>query len=138
MIRRTLTCAALAVTLVLATAPIAGAANYAGKGIDDPRVRVDFERERGKVRGFTFERAKFSCTNGERFRARMRVGRMRVTEGKRFRGHFMSADRKAAVRVRGRFVRGRAQGSLRALAYLEADKCVTAGVKWRARRTASD
>lgn len=126
-----LTCATCLVALLALPGLASAATRYEGKGISDPKLRVEFKRADGKVQGFRFRQAPFFCTNGDSFRARMRVGTMHIKPNRRFRGHFMSADRAAAVRVRGR-VRARARGFLRGVAYTTTDKCVTPRLKWSA------
>ncbi|HEV2076126.1 MAG TPA: hypothetical protein VGR10_07785, partial [Thermoleophilaceae bacterium] len=78
MVGRVLVCLGLALTASLATAATASAASYAGGGVDDERVSVSFERKQGEVRDFTVRRARFLCTDGERFRGGTQAGTMKV------------------------------------------------------------
>ena len=135
MTRRALTCTGLATVLLLAVATVALGATYAGRGTTDTKVRVAFEKERRAIKRFTIERARFFCTDGDRFRADTRVGRMRVNDRRRFRGRFTNADGDQQAQVRGRLVAGRrARGTFRLSVTFDDVGCTTRGVDWRAQR----
>lgn len=137
--RPALTCIGLAVVALLATTTVAAAATYSGRGTDDARMRVSFEREQGKVKRFTIEQARFFCADGDRFRDGTRVGVMKIRrtrEGvKKFKGHFSNADGSQTGRVSGAFVSDRrARGSFRLIAEFEQGGCETRNVTWRAQK----
>ncbi len=134
MTRRALTCTGLAAILLLAVATVALGATYAGRGVDDPKVRVAFEKERRAIKRFTIERARFFCTDGDRFRADTRVGRMRVDDRRRFRGRFTNAEGSVSVVVRGRLRGERARGRFRIVSFYGDVQCNTNKVEWRARK----
>jgi hypothetical protein len=129
-----LTCAGLATVLLLAVATAALGATYAGRGVDDPKVRVAFEKERRAIKRFTIERARFFCTDGDRFRADTRVGRMRLDDRRRFRGRFTNADGSVSALVRGRLLGERARGRFRIVSFFDDVECRTHRVRWRARK----
>ena len=133
MRRLTLRCFALAAVVLLLTSAAAIASTFKGGGRDDPKVRVSFEKERGKIKRFKIRRARFYCTNGERFRTSMRAGRMRIHPDGRFRGRFTDSDGKVALRVNGAVTGRRARGRLRIVAFVNSYKCTTRRVGWRAR-----
>jgi hypothetical protein len=132
--RRALICTGLVVAMLLLTATTALAATYAGRAVEDPRVRVSFERDGQFIKRFTIERARFFCTDGDRFRADTRVGRMRVRDRGRFRGRFTDNDGSVSVLVRGRLRGERARGRFRIVAFFDDVQCNTNRVRWRARR----
>jgi hypothetical protein len=132
--RRTLICIGLAAAILLVTATTALAATYVGRAIEDPRVRVSFEKDGQLIKRFTIEQARFFCTDGDRFRANTRVGRMRVREDRRFRGRFTNNDGSVSVLVRGRLLGERARGRFRIVAFFDDVQCNTNRVRWRARR----
>lgn len=143
MTRRTLTLLGLTVALLAATAATTIAATYAGRGADDPKVRVSFEREDGKIKRFTVRRARFSCTDGDRFRARTRVRAMEIrkTESghRKFSGYFGTSDGSQEARIRGRLTsRRKARGSFRLLAAFDSGGCDTRRVAWKANRRKAD
>ena len=125
--------------MLLITATTALAATYVGRAVEDPRVRVSFAREGQLIKRFTIERARFFCTDGDRFRADTRVGRMRVRrtpEGdRRFAGTFSNENGDQHARVRGLLLRGgRARGGYRLSATFDDVGCTTRSREWRARR----
>lgn len=135
--RRASTCIGFAVVLVLATGALAVAATYRGGGTEDTKVGVRFEKDLDTIKRFKIERARFFCTDGDRFRAGTRVGRMEVRRRGRFRGRFTDSSGGVSVRVRGR-VRGRsARGRFRIVTLFGAVECNTYRVPWKARRRPS-
>ena len=134
MTRRALTCTGLATVLLLAVATVALGATYAGHGTTDTKVRVAFEKERRAIKRFTIERARFFCTDGDRFRADTRVGRMRLNDRGRFRGRFTNADGSVSVIVRGRLRGERARGRFRIVSFIGETQCNTNRVRWKAQR----
>lgn len=135
MTRPTTRCIGLAMALLLLTSAAAIAGTFEGQGRDDPKVGISFEKKRGKIKGFTFERARFYCTNSERFRAGMRAGDMELHRRNRFRDRFTDPDGKVVLRVNGKITGHRARGTLRVVAYVKSDKCTTKTLDWKARRS---
>jgi hypothetical protein len=132
--RRALICTGLAVTILLLAATTALAATYVGRATEDPRVRVSFEKDGQFINRFTIEQARFFCTDGDRFRANTRVGRMRVREDRRFRGRFTDNNGSVSVLVRGRLRGESARGRFRIVAFFDDVQCNTNRVRWRARQ----
>jgi hypothetical protein len=139
--RRASTCIGFALVLVLATGALAVAATYRGGGTEDPKVRVRFEKDRDTIKGFKIERARFFCTDGDRFRAGTRVGRMEVRRRRgerRFGGYFTNPDGTQSSRIRGRLIgRRKARGNFRLTASFGDVGCTTRRVHWKARRKPS-
>jgi hypothetical protein len=133
MRRLTIRCIGLALALLLMTSAVAVAATFQGKGIEDPRVGVSFEKKRDQIKRFKVRNAKFSCTNGRRFRASMRAGDMTLDQQERFRGRFTDSEGKVAFRAEGKVAGRKAHGTTRIVAYVRNYKCSTALIEWRAR-----
>lgn len=134
MTRRTLTTIALAALLVPASGAAAVAATYEGEGTDDPKAKVRFERDSGKIKGFRVEGAKFFCTHRRPFRENMRAGPMELSENAEFQGRFTDSRGRLVLRVRGAVEGPRAHGMVRATIYFKLGHCTTGGIDWRARR----
>ncbi len=134
MIRRLSLCGALC-TIFAAFAPAASAATYVGSAVDDPRTRVEFVKDAGKIRGFEVRRATLECFNGDAYRDGTTFGVMRLDSERRFAGQFMNGDETQAGRVKGRLRdNGSARGTLRITATFGEVTCTTRRVEWTARR----
>jgi hypothetical protein len=131
--RLTIKCIGLALALLLVTGSMALAATFEGKGVEDRKVEISFERERGVIKRFKVSRAKFFCSNGQRFRASMRAGDMALDERKRFGGRFTDSGGKVIFRIEGKVVGRKAHGTTSIVAYVDSYKCRTGRVEWQAR-----
>ena len=141
MTRLTLRCFALAAVALLLTGSAAAASTFEGVGRDDPRAKVTFEKERGKIKRFTIQRAKFSCADGHIFRDDTRLGTMdirRTRSGEqKFSGHFSNTDGTQTARLHGTLTGKRAAiGYFRLLAVFDKGGCDTGRVDWKARAAA--
>lgn len=135
MIRRLSLFGALC-TIVAAFAPAAPAATYVGSAVDDPRTRVEFVKDGGKIRGFEVRRAKYFCTHDPTFRDREGTvfGRMSLTRHGTFEKEFSNGSSLLA-RIRGSIQRERSSGDFRIdFSPRPSEECTTRRVEWTARR----
>lgn len=119
----------------LAAADVASAATYAGRAVDDPKTRVEFQKTGGEIRGFEVHDVRLRCLNGDSFRDGTVFGAMRITQDDKFQGSFTNEDEGQTGRAGGSLLgAGRARGWLRITASFDNTHCTTDIVKWRARR----
>jgi hypothetical protein len=135
MTRWTLAGIGAAVALLMALSAVAFAATFEGRGKEDPKVRVSFEKSPDEIRQFRIGRARFSCTHRKPFRETMRAGEMNLDARSRFHGRFTDSGGTLSLRVEGQLERGAAQGTFRAVVYYRLGHCRTGQVAWKARRS---
>ena len=122
---------------MLASAAHAALADYTGRGVNDPSMRVSFKLSSTKVRSFKAGTVRHECSSGEEFRSGFTLPSMVIRPDRTF-GFSVTEDFGAytgTVLVRGRILRG---GNVRGLikekrVYEAGDVCRTGREPFRAR-----